>query len=371
MNVSDCIVKNTEVVSQNSRVGGFWGCLLSKNSNNILVKNCFVNDSKVSGKSDIGGFLGHNDRSSYVNTQVTDCGVVNTSLKAEEGDTGGFVGYSNGIFKTCSVASITIEANTDYIGGFFGFHSNGNVSIVDSCSAEDINIKSKGILVGGFGGYCGIDLKSCYVTRANIKATGNNSQNSFGGFAGYCHNMTLCYADKIVLEGKTKVGGLLGYSGYNAKISKCFVKDSEIKAKDECVGGLIGYIASSTVDSCYVTGCSIESEVDTIDLSGLIGSNIADISYCYMYNSTLIGKADYGALIGVNGSGARTPVISDCFISQNHDILINTNYKNAPVNCYYNVNDLGTFISKTWSAGAWSNFNTSVFPPKLTDLPEP
>ena len=89
-----------------------------------------------------------------------------------------------------------------------------------------------------------------------------------------------------------------------------------------------------------------------------------------MYNSTFTGYSDYGAIVGENDSG-RNSIIKDCFVSQNHNILINTNNNNEPINCYYNVNNLGTFSGKTWSAGAWSNYDTTSFPPKLNEVTEP
>ena len=72
------------------------------------------------------------------------------------------------------------------------------------------------------------------------------------------------------------------------------------------------------------------------------------------------------------GSSQEDGAISDSFITDNYAILIDNNENSNPLaHCYYNVNDLATFNSKTWSAGAWSNFNTTSFPPQLTELPEP
>ncbi len=334
--ISNCFVSNTEIISNFSGVGGIAGSLRSQKT----MDNCFVKDSTISGLSGVGGFL---------------------------------AGDGGGLIQNCYVENTKVSAtgNTNSVGGFLGSSSS---SKVESCHVASMSIETACGIVGGFIGKCESEIESSYASKVKIKLLGSNNVSDFGGLIGYSYGepITTCYVDQATIEGKKSVGGLIGRRSSSDAVNKCFVRNSEVKSfGDSKTGGLIGDLATSTLDSCYITGCSIVTDVDVPSVAGLVGSNTGDISNCYMYDSTLTGKADYGAIAGTSGSGAREPAISDCFVSQDHDTLINTNYKNDPVNSYYNVNDLATFNGKTWSDGAWSSYDTTSFPPQLTDLPEP
>jgi hypothetical protein len=89
-----------------------------------------------------------------------------------------------------------------------------------------------------------------------------------------------------------------------------------------------------------------------------------------LYDSTVSGKTNYGALIGSNEESGS---VSNCFITANYTILIDNNANlTSLTTCYYNVTDLDTFNAESWTTtSAWSNYDTISFPPLLKDLTEP
>ena len=335
---TNCFVRNTDILSTHEKIGGLFGY-----ANNARdVSNCFAEDCRITGSNRTGGFSGEFGGDTRLNS--------------------------------CYVASISLDTTGDYIGGFVG-HSQSSIT---SCYSERVKILARSHSVGGLAGYQSVDgvVDQSHVTKAQIDVDSIENRQCYGGLIGQSSGtVRLSYVDQSNIRGVQKVAGLVGFTP-GGTISKCFVKDTTVTGYEFNIGGLTANLFSeASMDSCYITGCSIispdELSASNYTISGLVATNAANITNCYMYNSTVTGKADYGALVGVNGENGEDTTISDCFISQNYSKLIGSNGSNAPVNCYYNVNDLSTFNGKTWSDGAWSNFNRSVFPPKLTELPEP
>ncbi|MBP5469932.1 MAG: hypothetical protein J6Z11_11895, partial [Candidatus Riflebacteria bacterium] len=243
-------------------------------------------------------------------------------------------------------------------------------SNITSCYSDEAKIKGRLHSVGGLVGYLSPigNVNNCYVSKANIKVDdASQNRQCYGGLVGQsAGTISKSYVVQSSIYSCQQIGGLVGYTTAGS-ISKCFVKDTTVKGYDFCVGGITAALFSQAqIDSCYIKDSSISFTVQAYSnnytLGGLVGSNTATITNCYMYNSTVSGKTNYGALIGSSeGSGT----ISNCFISNNYSRLIDNNANTTPLTyCFYNVNYLSAFNGKSWSAGAWSNFNTTSFPPQ-------
>ena len=343
-----------------TNIGNVVGELFSSN-----IENCRITNSLASGTSSVGGVCGN----VRYNSVVSDIEVDHMTAYGKY-----YIGCALGkldksTLEGCQVTNSIASGSSFRVGGCVGEVL--NTSVVSDLEVNNTKVYGDNLTGCAFGVFDKSNIENCRITNslAFVKTR------QVGGFAGCVDkncNITKIICDNVNVEGSYRVGGFIGETGKSINIiNKSLIKDSYIKGSGQCVGGFVGELASATLDSCYITGCNIVISGSNGSIGGLIGSNSSNISNCYIYNTTVTGVTNYGAIIGTNNTDSIAPVISDCFVSQNRNILINTNNSNAPVNCYYNVNALGTFNGKTWSDGAWSNFNTSVFPPQLTDLPEP
>ena len=150
-------------------------------------------------------------------------------------------------------------------------------------------------------------------------------------------------------------------------ITKSFIINSNIRAQDVSVGGICGEMYDGTqIDSCYVKECDITCK---LLFGGLVRLCKSTVTNCYIFNTTITAGDGYGALADTSSGNG---LLSDCFISDGHTPLLRANNNSNPLtNCYNSVSSSDIFNSKTWSNGAWSNFNTTVFPPQLNEVEEP
>ena len=366
----NCVVRNTNITSKGT-AGGFVGDYYVSEDTSNIISECIVENSSVSGGSYTGGFIGSNNNSN--GSGIHESNVVNTTITSTGSVVGGFIGSSTCNLTSCYVASISMDTSGNYIGGLAGYAS-GNIT---SCYSEKAKIKGRLHSVGGLVGYLSPigNVDNCHVSNANI-VVDDVAQNRqcYGGLVGQsAGTINRSYVYKSSIVSFQQVGGLVGYVT-GGSISKSFIKETTVSGYNFDVGGITATLFSpAQVDSCYIKDSSISFSVqassNNYTLGGMVGSNTAAITNCYMYNSTVSGKTNYGALIGSNeGSGS----ITNCFITNNYSRLIDNNVNNTPLTyCFYNVNGLAAFNGQSWANGAWSNFDTSVFPPKLADLPEP
>ena len=374
---TNCFVRNTDVLSTGWQVGGFFGQANSVND----VSSCYVEDCRITGSRNSGGFSGSLAGTSTLNS----CHVASVTMDTSGDYIGGFVGCSESSITSCYVASISLDTSGDYIGGLVGC-SSGSCSIT-SCYSEDAKIKATSHSVGGLVGYLKVDgsITQSHVKKAKIEIDAIENRQCYGGLVGQSSGtISLCYVDDSDIDSFQQVGGLVGFCP-GGSISKSFVRNTRINGYDLDIGGLVATVMpDAQVDSCYVKNCNISCtvEMNALDhtIGGLVGSNFGDITNSYVYNSTVTGKTGYGALVGQNGAVGLVTNLSNNFISQNYSILVDSNQNSTPLtSCYYNVGDLANFKSKTWTDGktieggstAWSNFNTTSFPPQLADLSEP
>ena len=372
----DCFIRNS-VIRAKGYCGGYAGLLANGNQSvNYLFDGCSVENCRIFREDNgnyTGGFIGIDD--SRLSATYQSCNVASVTISSTGSYIGGFAGSFKGLaLNSCNVASISMDTSGDYIGGLVGYNE-GNIT---SCYSEKVKILAKSHSVGGLVGRTVSDsnIENCYVFKANINVDdASQNRQCYGGLIGQSGGtITKCYVDQSSIDSFQQVGGLVGYTTAGS-ISKCFVKDTTVKAYNFGAGGITAALFSQAqLDSCYVKSSNISftqtASSDNHTIGGVVGSNTAIISNCYLYNSTVSGKTDYGALIGSNeGNGS----VSDCFITDDYAILIENDISSiSTTNCYSNVTNSGTFNGETWSTtSAWSNFNTTSFPPQLTGLPEP
>ena len=346
-----------------SSSGYYTGGLIGYSKANII--SCYSDNIRIlTGKTWIGGLVG------YSEGDISSCYVNDLIINSQNGAVGGLVGFSKSAINTCYVASATIVADAN-VGGLAG----DNYKSITSSYVDKVKITASDMDVGGLVGRNNNNgnIDYCHVSMAEIRADVDTSSDrcSYGGLVGESSGIiNRSYVDSSSVNANKFVGGILGYAS-GGSISKCFVRNSDISVPSGGVGayasGICGSMDTATpIDSCYVKGCNITCKIAYGGLASVCKSAITN---SYIYNTTVTSSNNYGALAySSSGNG----LFSDCFISDNYSKFINTNSNSNPLtNCYYNVTNSSAFNGNTWSAGAWSNFDTSDFPPQLSEVPEP
>ncbi len=367
--IKNCLVTNSS--GNNSEVMGRWVggiCFqINKKADNILIQNCKVEncDFKFSTAGEGVDICGICYDSNY--STIDSCHVENVNIICEK-----FISaYVSGICNTnkiavkdCTVKNSKIicvsSAENSYIG--VSGICNNMLSTIDGCSLSNTTIKVESTSPNGVvrvGGICcnhqasGVSLKNSYVENSVLTASGTYGE----------------------------VGGIVAY-GEKGTIESCFISGIKIYCEDlgddtHCfnVGGIIGKNGiKHTIKTCYTTNSTInftaKKNGEEAYIGGICGYNnySSSITSCYIYDSdnthiTGSGNNYYlGYLVGKNDSSN----VSDCFTNLNvaESTLIGES-SGTVEKCYTNVSNKDTFVGKTWSDGAWNDYNTSSFPPTL------
>jgi len=195
-----------------------------------------------------------------------------------------------------------------------GYHGAGVITIEGN--GNTIKGLKAPLFAGGFAGSSGIVIKN--LTIADSTMTAPTSQGS-GAFICCVDSMPKieldnCHAKNVVLNGKSRTGGLIGWtSGYSnpndgpvktyVTIKNCSVVGCTINAETESAGGIIGHSGASDWTYTTVTNCKV---VDTkinggSDRTGIyLGtSNIGETTFVDCTNDNVSGTlnenhAEYG-----------------------------------------------------------------------------
>lgn len=294
-------------------VSGLW---INRGSNDYVgffsnisgatIKNLKVVATTISGKERVGGISGNAD-----NSTISDCefsGNITGSINV-----GGYVGYcGNNMTLSNAVASVSITATGNNVGGFVGTNNASTSFTMSNCSLNDGKIVGTNYVGGCCGNVIGTHSTTNSISNTFIHAdiTGNdyvggicgNSENS-----NHTINLSSCgFMGKI--QANSYVGGLVGRvkktdnNRYNY-IQKSFAIGS-ISATGQYVGGLIGYDEGHStsfyldLSDCYYSGSISGSNC----VGGLIGyKKYGFVEFCYAVGA-VAGTQYVGGLIGSEGS---------------------------------------------------------------------
>lgn len=219
-------------------------------------------DITVNGKnSNVGVIAGMSVRDTLTNVHVYDARIIDESGNASS-TIGGLVGYGS-VFteiQGCSVQGATITApSASAIGGIVGdARTSTNVT---ACALTGGNVISGDTYVGGIMGVSGTDSK---VTDCHVQAQ---------------------------LSGTNTVGGIVGSNNNRAAITRCLAQGSIQVAKASTwgklsAGGILGYIESDwtqkavTVLSKCVSDMAMTSQTaNDGTVNRIVGFTIADERY--------------------------------------------------------------------------------------------
>ena len=162
-----------------------------------------------------------------------------------------------------------------------GYHGQGVITL--NGNGKTITGLSAPLFAGGFAGKSGIVIKDLTIADADINDTTNDQ--GIGAFINCVDSMTRIELDnchlknsKIVSTGGARVGGLIGWtSGYNkpndgpvdtrVTLTNCSVEKVTIEAKGS-VGGLIGHAGANPATYHTITDCTVKDSTLTCTETG-------------------------------------------------------------------------------------------------------
>ncbi len=280
-------------------------------------------------------------------SNLTVNGNVSAICSAGEQYIGALAGQNNGKISGCSSsASVTAAGGKVHLGGLVGYNYSVNSSKdqplvskaeIESCSATG-NVSASNILAdSGIGGLVGtnttlnsnrLDPNAPVFNVTNSYATGDitvaanlSSETYIGGLVGYNRVVSIrdCYATGAVnATNRSSAGGLVGHVRTEAVVERCFasgdvlVTDCGSVSGNTCLGGLIGYLNSGTVNDSYATGDVVGTNIASTGsqyfggLLGYIYESSVKVNRSYTAGQVSGENTALGGLVGKNRNKAKT-----------------------------------------------------------------
>ncbi len=320
--MNDITLENIEtngIINASSMAGGMIGSSTNNNSK-IQIMNC-VNESKVKGSSNIGGFIGQAAAIESIKIENShNLGNIEGSSSA-----GGIIGYITSC-KTTTLENVynrgNIETSSIYAGGIIGSMNSSDGKIVNAYNTgringsngvggiignsysalELINTYNKGEIsgnssrIGGIVGYSqGIQIKDSY----NIgNVIGNGSSSTVAGIIGEAReaNIDNCY-NKGLISGATQTAGIAG------RVEKGNINNvyntGEINGRNIYIGGIVGQLdQNATIENSYNTGNVIGNE-KSIMVGGITGFVLGNVKKSYNLGK-IEGNNQVGGISGMS-----------------------------------------------------------------------
>lgn len=203
---------------------------------------------------------------------ITDA-TVNATIASKHRLTGGVVGSVSvgSITRATFAGTVSVTASTTEAGGIVGLASNS--SIVDAEASGTVSGGGQG--VGGVVGNASRSTGTMTISGSSFSGTVTSTGSSVGGLAGTVSSgITVTTSSSAgSVTGTRSVGGLIGYvaaSSVTASYSTADVTISDAGATDPNLGGLIGAMAGVTVTDAYARG-DLTNPALADDVGGLVG----------------------------------------------------------------------------------------------------
>ena len=272
------------------------------------ITGCTVKSINVSGGKHTGGVVGYS-KNSAVAIKANNAKYI--SVRGTGEGVGGIVGASLGGIYGCSVDSSNVFSLGNRVGGILGDASSAGVTVI-SCSVDSVVVTTEGIRAGGVVAYTANNVDSCSASRVVITALTSNTNNSAGGLVGWSNSIVSnseVYQARI--DGYKHLGGLIGFTA-GGSVDSCKVSYAQIRASNissvESVnsGGLVGFLGNTTMNNDTVRHIYLSGFGQIGGLTGVAGGNITK---CKVDSSCIVntGSNNAGGLVGYLGSD-----ISDC-----------------------------------------------------------
>ncbi|MEI7667709.1 MAG: InlB B-repeat-containing protein [Erysipelotrichaceae bacterium] len=267
-NISKSVIDNLEINTGIYMIsGGLIGKMENYSSTEILIDENLVKDSTFGdGSYYTGGLVGYAlENILFQRNQVESVSIGSADAEGNEGKLGGIAGYSRlNDFDENRVTglSITGTENTYSIGGVAGAFESG------------------------------------YIDHTYVEGTIISGSNMVGGFVGEADAIEISNSSfNGSLTGKSRVGGLIGYTFNNELvISQCWTLGT-ITATDQFAGGLIG-LSENNVKVLIQNSYSLADVSGSDYVGGLVGTITYSLSIEHSYfGGTVSGDTCVDAII--------------------------------------------------------------------------
>ena len=260
-------ISKLKIYAPTSDYQGLFGYISGDGTTTGIVKNLGLVDAEITGKSNVGGVVGYNDRGTVKSCYATGSVVATGGL-------GGVVGINYyGTIQNCYATS---DVSGDYFTG--GLVGQNIGSTVENCFATG-DVVGTGSL-GGVVGYNSSTVKNCYAT-GNVVGTDNISYT--GGVVGDNNGGTVenCYATGSV-TGTVRTGGVVG-DNYTAILQNSVAFGSSFTSvTTPFVGRVAGNSYSATLSNNYARS----NMAGTWSAKTHNGKDGADLAASNYYNTT-------------------------------------------------------------------------------------
>lgn len=253
------------------KAGESSGILVGLNEGKI--KNCSIENSSIYSNEKTGGLVGI----AMTNSIIEECAIDENSKVSGKSYIGGLVGYINNNVTAQNLTSKAIVKGNNYVGGIAGVSFFGN--LLKNLNTEGC-IEGKEY-VGGLIGY----------SQAEIERSTNNSliigENYVGGLVGLNH--TMGNIANSINKGNLEIisenaGGIAGIN--NGTISSCYNigKIDSTQTDKLTIGGICGQNLS---DSFINTSYNIGKIRNQNYAGGVVGADFGTITNCFCLNTCL------------------------------------------------------------------------------------
>ena len=163
--------------------------------------------------------------------------------------------------------------------GLFGYISQSTIKNLTFVNANVTNTKSNtGILVGK--AELGSTLQNIKISETCRMKGGGEYTGYTGGIAGVFVGNAYNCVNYATVQGTKHVGGLFGcYAGTDNFITAC-ANYGKVTASSECVGGLVGYFDSGTIQDCANYG-DVKGTNHVAGLAGYVWNGKIKNVFCY------------------------------------------------------------------------------------------
>ena len=193
--------------------------------------------------------------------------ISNINMNSDIGFIGNLYGTLNNLFITNFNQEVTSN------GGLITHAQNG--STIDNVHMSNVTITKTGNWGAGAILHDSVysTLKNCSANNVKITVSGNLSNVIIGGLVGQIANTTIenCYVKRLYINDtkgvSSGIGGIAGLGDNSNKIRNCYA-EGQINSVNLNVGGIIGAIGTANIENCY---SKVNISTTNSNVGGIIG----------------------------------------------------------------------------------------------------
>ena len=300
--IDNCNFYNIKI---NAEKAEFVGCIAVSDS----ITNINLNKIEINGNNYVGALIGWTSKIvDTVNYNNVNVGGVNY--------VGGIIGWSNSTVNNVKAEENISVEGSNWIGGLAGYSVSSSHNSIYKAQLDDVQVKGNE-QVGGIvgegnvyeseiqnsnidgnkytGGIAGILSNSQDIGNmvTNVEIKGNDYVGGVAGNSKDSHT-TNNQVKNVTIKGNNYVGGILGFFGRYTDLRFNEVKDSNIEATGDYVGGIVG----KTETAVFSNYCINTTIAGSNNVGGIAGEVDRGSIYKNYTNASIYGNSKIGGLIG-------------------------------------------------------------------------